>query len=106
MAKYLMVYKSASVFDITKLPKEQVTQMMQAWGEWVGSVGPAVLDEGNAFNACGKRVQTDMVSAADDHAAGYSIVEASNFDEALQLARTCPVVQRGGSVEVYEAFGV
>lgn len=80
--------------------------MMEAWGEWVGLMGSAVIDEGDPFVAGGKRIQTEKVEDADDHTAGYSIIKAKDFDEALEFARTCPIVTRGGSVEVYEAFGV
>lgn len=106
MTKYLFVYKSGQPFDISKLPEAQVTQMMQAWGEWIGSMGSAVVDKGNAFNAGGKKVKAKGVQNADDHTAGYSIVEAKDFDEALVLAQSSPIVARGGSVEVYEAFGL
>ncbi len=105
MAKYIFVYRSGQPFDISKLPKEQVTQMMQAWGEWVGSMGPAVIDSGSAFNAGSKSVKQNGIERGDEFAAGYSIIEASTFDEALSLAQGSPIVARGGSVEVYEAFG-
>jgi hypothetical protein len=103
--KYLFVYKSAQPFNIAALPEAQVIQMMKAWGEWVGSMGSAVVDGGTAFSAGGKRVAGGGVSDADLHAAGYSIVDAPDFDGALRLAQTSPIVARGGSVEVYEAFG-
>lgn len=106
MAKYLLVNRSANPFDPAALPKEQLIQLMEAWGEWVGSLGAAVLDEGNAMSAGGKRVTADGVANGDDHLAGYTIIEAKDFDEALSMAKTCPIVKRGGSVEVYEAFGV
>jgi hypothetical protein len=106
MPKYILVNKSRQPFNITTIPKEQVMQMMQAWGEWVGSMGAAVVDKGEAFNPGGKRVTNDGVTNGDEHAAGYLIIEAGNFDEALRLAKTSPIVVRGGSVEVYEAFGV
>jgi hypothetical protein len=51
-------------------------------------------------------VATGGVTDADDRTAGYSIIEAKDFDEALALAKSSPIIGRGGSVEVYEAFGV
>src|SRR5215469_4144977 len=103
MAKYIFVYRSGQPFDISKLPKEQVTQLMQAWGEWVGSMGSAVIDKGDPFKAGGKSVRQNGIQKGDEFAAGYSIIEAKNFDEALGLAQSSPIVARGGSVEVYEA---
>ena len=106
MAQYLFVYYSGQPFDITKMPKDQVTQIMKAWGEWLGSMGSAVIDEGHPLAAGGKQVKTGKVDNGSPNAAGYSIIEAKDFDEALALAKTSPIVARGGSVEVYEAFGV
>jgi hypothetical protein len=107
MAKYILVSKSSQPFNIAALPKQQVTQLMQAWGEWVGSMGSAVIDAGDAFNATRKRITADGVTDGDDHhTAGYIIIEARNFDEALSIAKSSPIISRGGSIEVYEAFAV
>ena len=107
MAKYIMVYKGNTANSMSSLPKEQVTKMMEAFGEWLGSMGPAVVDKGDAFKSGGKSITPDGVVAADDLLTGYSIVEAKDFDEALGLAKNNPMVAgRAGTVEVYEAFGV
>jgi hypothetical protein len=104
MAKYIMVYKSSN--EWTKLPKEEVVKMMEAWGEWLGSMGSAVVDQGQAFKAGGKEVSAKGINDSDDNTSGYSIIEAKDFDEALSLAQGSPTIETGGSVEVYEAFGM
>jgi hypothetical protein len=38
------------------------------------------------------------------HATGYSILEAEGMDAALAIARRCPVLQGGASIEVAETF--
>jgi hypothetical protein len=103
MAKYIMVYKSGAVVDWDGMPKEQLTLMMEAFGEWIGSMGSAVIDRGDPVRA-GKTVGGDGVSTADALVSGYSIVEAKDFDEALSLAKSSPIIANGGRVEVYEAF--
>jgi hypothetical protein len=37
---------------------------------------------------------------------GYSIITAESLDEAATGAKGCPVLQSGGSVEVYEALAM
>ncbi len=107
MSKYIMVYKNSTPSTMSDLPKEQVTKMMEAWGEWLGSMGSAVVDRGNAFQSTGKSITADGVKKADNLLTGYSVIEAKNFDEALNLAQNNPLVMaRGGTVELYEAFGV
>ena len=103
MAKYILVYKSKN--DWTNLPKDQIVRMMDAWGEWLGSMGPAVVNKGEAFKFGGKKVTSTSTSDADNQTSGYTIVEAKDFDQALGFAKSSPVLRQGdASVEVYEAF--
>ena len=104
MSKYILVYKTKS--DWANLSKEQIVKMMEAWGEWLGSMGSAVVDKGDAFKAGGKEVSAQGISDTDNHTTGYTLIEARDFDQALGLAKGSPSIAGGGSVEVYEAFGM
>jgi hypothetical protein len=106
MAKYIMVYKNKVANNMSTLPKEEVMKMMEVWGEWLGSMGSALVERGNAFQSTGKSITADGVVDADNLLTGYSVVEAKDFDEALSLAQNNPMVMgRAGTIEVYEAFG-
>jgi hypothetical protein len=48
MSKYILVYKSNEANDWSKLPEPEIKKVMDAWGEWVGSIGTARKD-GGAF---------------------------------------------------------
>lgn len=79
---------------------------MQAWGEWVGSIGTA-RKAGGPFKFGGKSATKDGPKDADNLLTGYAIIEARDFDEALSIAQKAPNVQAGtGTIEVYEAFGI
>jgi hypothetical protein len=39
-------------------------------------------------------------------ATGYSILKADSLDAAVEMARSCPVLQGGGRITVYETFQV
>lgn len=102
MAKYLFVYHGGSAPE----SQEQAAQAMDAWGKWFGSLGSAVIDGGNPVGAS-STVQSN--GSVVDHgganpASGYSLIEASDLDDALDKARHCPVLNSGGSVEVAEAI--
>ena len=106
MTQYIFVYKSNEAFDWSALPKEEVKKVMDAWGTWLGAMGPA-LKGGDAFKFGGKTVSKNGKNEADNLLTGFAIVEAKDFDEALEIAQNAPIVVSGqGSVEVYEAFGV
>ena len=79
---------------------------MEMWGEWLGTMGDKVVDQGDAFKSGSKSVSKDGVAEADGLTSGYTIIEADNFDEALEFAKSNPSVADGSKVEVYEAFGL
>jgi len=92
------------------MPQGEAEQkrVMDAWMGWFGKLGPAVVDGGNP---CG---QARTVSAGGkvangggaNPASGYIILEADSLDKAVEMAKGCPVLQGGGSIEVAETFNV
>jgi hypothetical protein len=102
MAKFLFVYHGGKKPE----SEDEVVQVMNAWGEWLSSMGTAVVDGGNPVGMS-STVHSDGRVAGDggaNPASGYSLIEASTLDDALQKARKCPILTSGGSVEVAEAF--
>jgi hypothetical protein len=102
MAKYLFVYHGG------KKPSNpaEVKKVMDAWGQWFGSMGAAVIDGGNPVGKS-STVRPDGSIANDGGAnpvSGYSLIEAPSLDEAHKKARGCPLLAAGGSVEVAEAL--
>lgn len=103
MVKYVLVYKGGGVPE----SEEEGQKVMAAWGAWFGSMGAAVSDGGNPFGPS-KLVASDgaVSDGAPSALTGYSILDASSLAEATALAKGCPVLADGGSVEVYETFDV
>ena len=107
MAKYVLIYKANEAYDWSKLPEQEVKKVMDAWGEFLGSMGSSLIDRGDAFKFGGKSLSKSGARDADNLLAGFSVIEAKDFDEALEKAQNAPGVLSGqGTVEVYEAFGV
>ncbi|MGI9482429.1 MAG: hypothetical protein ACR2OR_08735 [Hyphomicrobiales bacterium] len=83
---------------------EEGEKMMAAWGAWFQGMGDAVVDGGKPAGMS-KTVRASGV--ADNGGAnpisGYSLVSAANIDEAVELAKGCPILEHG-SVEVAEAL--
>ena len=80
--------------------------VMEAWGKWMGALGSAMKDAGNPVG------QTRTISSSGattsgggaNPVTGYSLITADNLDKAVALAKGCPVLQGGGSIEVAETF--
>ncbi len=102
MSKFLFVYHGGSKPET----EEAVTEVMNAWGEWFGSMGSAVVDGGNPVGISSTVNSDGSVSdnGGANPASGYSLIEAADIDDALAKARACPILSAGGSVEVAEAF--
>ena len=100
MAKFLYLYSGGQMADTAEAQEEQ----MQAWTVWFGSLGDSVVDMGNPFGAGTTVTNGGSRDGATSKLGGYSIINAESLDEAATNAKGCPVLQSGGSVEVYEAL--
>lgn len=100
MANYVLVYHGGSMPD----SPEEGARVMQAWTDWFGTLGAAIVDGGNPASRT-RTIAADG-SVADDAAgpSGYSILKAATLDEAVELAKGCPVLAAGASIQVVETF--
>ena len=103
MAKFVLAYRGGSMAE-TEAAQQAV---MEQWMNWFGTLGAAVVDGGHPFGAS-KTIASDGAARDGGAAAlsGYSIIDAANIDEAATLAKGCPVLAGGGTVEVYEAMAI
>jgi hypothetical protein len=100
MAKFVYAYQGGTMAETA----EQQQAAMEAWMGWFGELGPAVLDGGNPFGASATVRSDGAGGEASSVLTGYSIVEADDLATATALAKGCPVLAHGGSVDVYEAL--
>ena len=98
MAKFLYLYSGGQIAETPEAQEES----MQVWTAWFGSLGDSVVDMGNPFNASSTVTAGGASDGGTSKLSGYSIVNAESLAEAARKADGCPVLQSGGSVEVYE----
>jgi YCII-related domain len=103
MTNYVLLYKGGGV----PATEEEQQRVMAAWGAWYEKLGQAVVDGGNPFGPS-KAIGPDGTASdgAPSGMTGYSIVQADSLDAATELGRSCPIIDGGGTVEVYETFRV
>lgn len=105
MAKYLLLYHGGRQPE----SEEEGASVMQAWTEWLGGLGPSLVDGGNPFTPAAKSVRSDGAvgdGPAGSMATGYSIVEADSLDAAAEIATGCPHLAADGEISVFETFEV
>jgi hypothetical protein len=103
MAKYLLAFRGGSMPE----GEEAGAKVMQAWEAWFTSVGAAVADPGNP-SSVSRTIAADGAAGAPGPASlsGYTILSADNLDAAVALAKGCPVLAGGSSIEVIETIDV
>ena len=103
MANFVLVYHGGAMAQ----SEEEIQKQMEKWMAWFGELGAAIVDGGNPFGVS-KTVSSGGVSegGGGDPATGYSILSADTLDQAVEMAKECPVVDGGGRVAVYEAMPI
>ena len=101
MANFLLLYSGGSMPEGEAAQK----QVMEAWGQWFGKLGDAVVDGGNPTTPQSKTISSDgTVTDSTAQVTGYSIIKADSLEDATEKARGCPVLEGGAKVMVYETF--
>ena len=86
--------------------KEEGERVMAQWRAWMGNLGDAIVDPGGpAGNS-----KTVTAKGVDDNGganpvSGHTIVEAGSMAAAVEMARSCPILDEG-TVEVTEVLSM
>ncbi len=99
MAKFVYLYSGGQMAETPEAQEES----MRIWGAWFGALGDSVVDIGNPFGTGSTVTAEGATTGGASKLGGYSTVEAASLDDAAAKASGCPVLESGGSVEIYEA---
>ena len=84
-------------------------KVMQKWVAWFKELGASghIKDPGHPLERTGKVVKGHQKSVHDgpyaeakDVVGGYTLIEAKDLAQAVELSKGCPILEAGGSVEV------
>ena len=105
MSEFVFLYRGGN----RPTSPEEGQQVMQKWMAWFKDLAAKghVVDRGQPLERGGKLVQAGTKAVTDgpfaeakDVIGGYTLVKAADISEAAELAKGCPVLDRGGQVEV------
>ncbi|HLX49592.1 MAG TPA: hypothetical protein VKS82_14790 [Streptosporangiaceae bacterium] len=91
MATYLLIFRSPH--DYKPSPETGA-----AWSAWHQGLGAQLRDRGNPVF----RSQVLGGEVGDTALGGYSLIRAADLDAAVAVAKTCPGLESGMTVEVGE----
>ncbi len=100
MPYYALLFKGG--LPHAKLTKEYFDRFV----EWAMKIASNEIP-GNRFKQEGKVVSSERVDDlkfSDDTVGGYLMIKADNYDEAVDVAKGCPILENGGLVEVREVI--
>jgi hypothetical protein len=103
MPNYLLAFHGGS----TPETADEQVKVMQAWNDWIEANDDAMVDIGNpVVGNVTLRPDGTTGGMPGDPVTGYTIIEAEDLDEALVIARECPILASNGTVEIGELMEV
>jgi hypothetical protein len=109
MKDFMFIYKGGDPKWMAQASAQEKGAVMAKWGAWMEMLGARgqLVSGGSPLSFDGKRmakggVVTDIsASELKELVTGYSIVKAESYDEALKIARECPIwLHEGTTLEV------
>lgn len=113
MAKFMFIYRGGGK-NPDEMSPEQMQQVMQLWMDWIqgGVEAGWMVDGGDALKNEGSLVHPDQAvtdgpfTESKELVGGYSMIQADSLAKAAEIAKTSPIIQSGGTVEVRELANV
>jgi hypothetical protein len=99
MAQYIMTYLGG---DQPSSPEEG-RQHFAKYKEWLVSLGDSAVSPANPLKDT-RTVNSDgtVTTGGTTSMSGYTVIEADSMEAALEIAKACPFLEIGGSLEVSE----
>jgi hypothetical protein len=105
MSEFVFLYRGGN----RPTTPEDGQQAMQKWMAWFKDLADKghLVDRGQPLERTGKVVRGGGKSVIDgpftetrEVVGGYTLFKANDLAQAVELAKGCPILQRGGDVEV------
>jgi hypothetical protein len=108
MKEFALIFR-VSDNGATQVTPAQMQDRMTSWANWMGGIAARnqLVNGGNRLGVKGsKTVQADKSVTDGPYAEvkefinGYIIIKANTAEEAVEIAKDCPILYGGGKVEV------
>ena len=103
MPKYLLTYHGEMKMEDMPSDPDAIAAMMAVWGSWYESMGAGLVD-GGAPISMSTAIDANGSIDAPSQLSGYGIIEAADMDAATEMAKGCPVLPNGHSVQISHAM--
>ena len=99
MSEFILAYHGGTMPE----SPEEGAKIMEKWNGWIEKSGSSMVNPGSPVGMS-KTVSPSGVTndGGSNPLSGYSIVKADDIDGAIAVAKTCPHLEYGGTIEVAE----
>lgn len=99
MAQFIITYLGG---DRPSSPEEGEKHFAK-YKEWLSSLGDSAVSPANPFkNTHTVKPDGTATAGSTTSMSGYTIIETDTMESALEIAKACPFLDIGGSLEVSE----
>jgi hypothetical protein len=113
MEEFIVIMRLDLLTKEAQPSPEQMQVYMKMYHDWVGGIAAQnKFAGGKGLSTEGKVIRSNDVMTDGPYAelkesvAGFILIRAEDFDEAVSLARTCPILQGNNTVEVRKVVSV
>ena len=108
MKQFTLIFRTRDNSNFKPSP-EQMQEILNDWSNWMGSIAAQdkLADRGNRLSVKDAKTVNSNNTVTDgpyteikEFINGYIIVKTNDVDEAVALAKGCPILKTGGNVEV------
>ena len=109
MTDFVLLYRTSDPAAMAERTPEEAERSMARWRAWfremhgkgqLKTVGLPLQPTGKTVNGASKMITDGPYAESKEVVGGFSVILAKDAAEAARIARGCPVLEAGGSVEV------
>ena len=83
--------------------KEEGMQHMNNWKNWIQGLGDKVINPGTPLAQSMLITQSDVTNDTEaTHMKGFAVIEAENVEQAIEMAKSDPFLNMGGTIRLSE----
>jgi len=98
MNKYIIVYLGGE----QPSSPDEAQQHMEKYREWLKSLGDSVVSALNPLKDTHVVSANGATNGSSTAMSGFTVIESNSLEAVLEMSKTCPFLEIGGTLEVSE----
>jgi hypothetical protein len=111
MKEFALLFRQPR-FDYSNIEDDEMAALIRKWSDWAGAIAEdgRIADNGIRLDPTGKVLKTGGIITDGPFVeireilGSFVVIRADSLDDAVTVAHGCPVLERGGSVEIRPVF--